>query len=48
LEAVLADIKGRGTDYTINLGDCVTTPLWPRETIEALTIVGFADCARKP
>ena len=36
LEAVLADIKGRGPDYTINLGDCVTSPLWPRETFEAL------------
>jgi predicted phosphodiesterase len=36
LEAVLADIKGRGTGYTINLGDCVTSPLWPTETFEAL------------
>jgi predicted phosphodiesterase len=36
LEAVLADIKPRGTDATINLGDCVTSPLWPRETFEAL------------
>jgi predicted phosphodiesterase len=36
LEAVLADIEGRGTDVTINLGDCVTSPLWPRETFEAL------------
>lgn len=36
LEAVLADIKARGADRTINLGDCVTSPLWPRETFEAL------------
>jgi Calcineurin-like phosphoesterase len=36
LEAVLADIKLRGPDYTINLDDCVTSPLWPRETFEAL------------
>ncbi len=36
LEAVLADIKARGADATVNLGDCVTSPLWPRETFEAL------------
>jgi predicted phosphodiesterase len=36
LEAVLADIKNRGVDCTINLGDCVTSPLWPRETFEVL------------
>jgi predicted phosphodiesterase len=36
LEAVLADIKARGVDLTVNLGDCVTSPLWPRETFEAL------------
>jgi predicted phosphodiesterase len=36
LVAVLADIKARGVDTTINLGDCVTSPLWPRETFEAL------------
>jgi predicted phosphodiesterase len=36
LEAVLADVKSRGVDVTINLGDCVTSPLWPRETFEAL------------
>ena len=36
LEAVLADIKRRGVDLTVNLGDCVTSPLWPKETLEAL------------
>jgi predicted phosphodiesterase len=36
LEAVLNDIKGRGVDLTVNLGDCVTSPLWPKETFEAL------------
>jgi len=36
LEAVLADIKRRGVDFTVNLGDCVTSPLWPKETFEAL------------
>ena len=36
LEAVLADVKYRGADFTVNLGDCVTSPLWPKETFEAL------------
>ena len=36
LEAVLADLKTRSVDATINLGDCVTNPLWPRETLELL------------
>ena len=36
LEAVLADIRGRAPDHMINLGDCVTSPLWPRETLERL------------
>ena len=34
LDAVLADIARRGADATINLGDVVTSPLWPRETFE--------------
>lgn len=36
LEAVLADIKRRGADATVNLGDCCASPLWPRETFELL------------
>ena len=36
LEAVLADIKTRGVDATVNLGDCATSPLWPAETCELL------------
>jgi predicted phosphodiesterase len=36
LEAVLADIVRRGADLTINLGDVVSGPLWPRETYERL------------
>lgn len=36
LDAVLADIRGRAVDFTVNLGDCVTSPLWPKETFEAL------------
>ena len=31
LEAVLDDIRRREIDQTINLGDCVSGPLWPRE-----------------
>ncbi len=36
LEAVPADVRNRGVDLTVNLGDCVTSPLWPRETFEVL------------
>ncbi len=37
LDAVLADIERRGgADLLIDLGDCVSGPLWPRETLERL------------
>ncbi|TIT30318.1 MAG: metallophosphoesterase family protein, partial [Mesorhizobium sp.] len=37
LDAVLDDLKHRGgADITVNLGDCVSGPLWPRETMERL------------
>ena len=36
LETVLADLRTRGVDATVNLGDCATSPLWPRETMELL------------
>ena len=36
LEAVLADIQQRDVDRTINLGDCVSGPLWPREVCDLL------------
>jgi hypothetical protein len=36
LEAVLADIEHRTVDRTINLGDCVSGPLWPREVCDLL------------
>jgi putative phosphoesterase len=36
LEAVLADIQHRDVDQTINLGDCVSGPLWPREVCDLL------------
>ena len=36
LNAVLADLEQRRVDRVINLGDCVSGPLWPRETGELL------------
>jgi predicted phosphodiesterase len=36
LEAVAADIERRKPDMVINLGDCVSGPLWPKETCELL------------
>ncbi|TPJ33526.1 metallophosphoesterase family protein [Mesorhizobium sp. B2-5-13] len=37
LEAVLDDLRHRGgADLTVNLGDSVSGPLWPRETMERL------------
>jgi predicted phosphodiesterase len=41
LEAVLADVKLRGADRIINLGDCVSGPLWPRETMDLLETLGL-------
>ena len=41
LEAVLADIAGRGVDGVINLGDCVAGPLWPAETLALLASEGM-------
>lgn len=40
LEAVLADINRRDVDRTINLGDCVSGPLWPREVGDLLIARG--------
>lgn len=36
LEAVVSDIKRRGVDIIINLGDNASGPLWPHETIQFL------------
>jgi putative phosphoesterase len=36
LEAVLADIKARGADLTVNLGDILSGPLEPAETADLL------------
>ncbi|MBV9567511.1 MAG: metallophosphoesterase family protein [Hyphomicrobiales bacterium] len=49
LEAVLADLERRGADLIVDLGDCASGPLWPRETMErlaqldALTVRGNHD-----
>ncbi len=41
LEAVLADIARRGgADGIVDHGDCVSGPLWPRETLERLDALG--------
>src|SRR5476649_803174 len=42
LEAVLADIKQRGVDQIVNLGDILSGGLWPRETAERLMPLGLA------
>jgi predicted phosphodiesterase len=36
LEAVLKDAAAFGPDLVVDLGDCVSGPLWPRETFERL------------
>jgi hypothetical protein len=37
LDAVLADLTQRGgAELVVNLGDCVSGPLWPAETMERL------------
>jgi predicted phosphodiesterase len=41
LEAVLDDIETKSPDGIINLGDCVSGPLWPRETMELLEARGI-------
>ncbi|CAH0231576.1 metallophosphoesterase [Roseomonas sp. CECT 9278] len=39
LDAVLADIDSRAVDAVVNLGDCVTGPLWPKETFARLVAI---------
>jgi Calcineurin-like phosphoesterase superfamily domain len=36
LEAVLTDLEHRRVDEVVNLRDCVSGPLWPRETAQLL------------
>lgn len=45
LEAVLADLKGRGLDGVINLGDHASGPLWPAETLDVLLAQDWAQIA---
>lgn len=41
LDAVLDDLARRdGADRVVNLGDCVSGPLWPRETMARLEALG--------
>lgn len=40
LEAVLAHLGTRPHDLLVNLGDCVSGPLWPRETMTRLAQIG--------
>lgn len=40
LEAVLADIAEWRVDQIVDLGDCVSGPLWPRETFDRLKALG--------
>ena len=41
LEAVVADIASRRVDAVVNLGDCVSGPLWPAETLAFLQGTGW-------
>jgi predicted phosphodiesterase len=41
LDAVCADLAQRRIDQVVNLGDCVSGPLWPRETAERLMRLGW-------
>ena len=41
LEAVLADLATRRIAQVIDLGDCVSGPLWPAETCDRLMALGF-------
>jgi predicted phosphodiesterase len=41
LEAVLDDVRARGADCIVNLGDCVSGPLWPRETMDLLEAIAL-------
>ena len=36
IEAVVDDIGRRAVDQVVNLGDCASGPLWPRETLAGL------------
>jgi putative phosphoesterase len=41
LETVLADLRNHAIDAAVNLGDCASGPLWPRETVELLETLSW-------
>jgi predicted phosphodiesterase len=41
LDAVLADIAARRITWVVDLGDCLSGPLWPAETCDRLIALGF-------
>src|SRR5215471_15524104 len=41
LEAVVEDLQNRRPDQVVNLGDCVSGPLWPSETAALLMALGW-------
>ena len=41
LRAVIADLKQQSPDLTVNLGDCLSGPLWPAETADLLIDLGW-------
>ena len=45
LEAVVADAEARGCDAFVNLGDIVSGPLWPGETVDFLMPRGWPTIA---
>ena len=45
LEAVIADIGAQGVEQVVNLGDCLSGPLWPVETAERLIALGWPTLA---
>jgi predicted phosphodiesterase len=45
LEAVIVDIASAGADFTVNLGDIASGPLWPHETVSRLRELGWPAIA---
>jgi putative phosphoesterase len=41
LQAVLADLRSQSPDLVVNLGDCLSGPLWPAETCDLLMDQGW-------
>lgn len=45
LDAVIDDIASSGADLVVNLGDCLSGPLWPSETADLLMALGWPTLA---